>query len=49
MSFDLKLRRFCVSVCQSAAAAAAKYATVCPIKVTAQPLAESLFAVLARG
>lgn len=33
-----------VSVCESAAAA--KYATVCQIKVTAQPLAASL---LARG
>lgn len=31
-----------VSVCESAAAA--KYATVCQIKVTAQPLADSLFA-----
>lgn len=30
-----------VSVCESAAAA--KYATVCPIKVTAQPLAGSFF------
>lgn len=30
-----------VSVCESAAAA--KYATVCQIKVTAQPLADSLF------
>lgn len=31
-----------VSVCESAAAAA-KYATVCPIKVNAQPLAGSFF------
>lgn len=34
-----------VSVCESAAA---KYATVCQIKVTAQPLADSLFTAVRR-